>query len=576
VVATAGIAPGLGLSVTLVGIPLLLPVVVGSRYVAPSSGGLANAPLAVDVPRPRDVPDPERDGVWLRICAILSARSTWLAVAFLYDRFALGLAPFALVALAVVVTVVLLTAPLHDADPSVGLSIGVVRIDTLPRGDRGRPSRRRRRGGLPGRLRRGRAVLRGGGGDVPRTRRTAGFRSPTDSPPTRKHRVPQPPPGRMRVVDYELYPLPRKSQLLKLETDTGLVGWGEPVVEGKAESTGAAVRELLEGYLLGEDPLPIEHHWQRLYRGGFYRGGPVLMAAIAGVDQALWDLKGKHYDLPAHELLGGRARDRVQLYQHVHGETPAEHAEAARQAVAEGFEVLKTSPKQPFRRVDTPAAIRRTAETLGAIREAVGDDVAVGVDFHGRVAKPTAKRLAAALEPHDPMFYEEPVLPEHNEALGPLAAHTTVPIATGERMFSRWEFKPLLESGAADVLQPDVSHAGGITEVKKIADMAEAYDVALAPHCPLGPVALAACLQVDACAPNALVQEQVVHRGEFPDWVDNPTLFDYEAGGYLPVPDGPGLGVEIDEDALAAAVAGDAEAWAPPQWTHEDGSVAEW
>jgi len=380
----------------------------------------------------------------------------------------------------------------------------------------------------------------------------------------------------MEVVDYELYPLAHKSQLLKLETDTGLVGWGEPVVEGKDRSTAAAVEELLEDYLLGVDPRHVERHWQRMYRGGFYRGGPVLMAAIAGIDQALWDLKGKHYDLPAYELLGGRSRDRVQLYTHVHGETPGEHADAAAAAVEDGFQVLKTSPKQPFRRVDSRAAIDSVVDILRAIRGAVDDDVMVGVDFHGRIAKPMAGRLAEALEPHDPMFYEEPVLAEHNDALETVARATTVPIATGERMFSRWDFKRAFASGTVDIAQPDVSHAGGITEVKKIADMAEAYDVALAPHCPLGPVSLAACLQVDACSPSALVQEQVVHRGGVPDWVANPDLFEYGDGGYVSLPDGPGLGIEIDEAALREVGDGDEEPWKPPEWSHADGSVAEW
>ena len=381
----------------------------------------------------------------------------------------------------------------------------------------------------------------------------------------------------MEVVDYELYAVSGKSQLLKLETDAGLVGWGEPVIEGKKPSTAAATRTLLEEYLVGEDPLDVQRHWERMYRGGFYRGGPVLMAAIAGVDQALWDLKGKHFGAPVYELLGGRARDRVQLYRHVHGETPEEHAEAAREAVADGFRVLKTSPKEPMRGVDSPAVLERVVENVAAIREAVDDDVMVGIDFHGRASKAMAHRLAGAFEPYDPMFYEEPVLPEHGEAFESIAAGTSVPIATGERLFSRWDFKKVLASGAIDVAQPDVSHAGGITETKKIADMAAAYDVALAPHCPLGPVSLAACLQVDACAPNALVQEQVVHRGDgVPAWVENPELFDYsDDGAYVSLPEKPGLGVAVDEDALAEVDA-DSANWSAPRWHHDDGSVAEW
>ena len=381
----------------------------------------------------------------------------------------------------------------------------------------------------------------------------------------------------MELVDYELYPAPPKSQLVRLETDTGLVGWGEAIVEGKYRSTNAAAREILDSLLLGSDPRAIERHWQRMYRGGFYRGGPVLMAAIAGIDQALWDLKGKYYDAPVYELLGGRARDRIRLYSHVNTETPADHAAAAREAVDEGFRVLKTAvPKRPCRRVETPAAVADAVETVGAIRDAVGDDVMIGVDFHGRVSKSLASRLAEELEPYDPMFYEEPVRVEHTESLEAVASSTSVPLATGERLFSRWDFKRTLETGAVDIAQPDVSHAGGITEVKKIADMAEAHDVALAPHCPLGPVSLAACLQVDACSPNALVQEQLVHQQGIPDWVANPEVFEFDDEGCVPLPDGPGLGIEIDREALETAVESDEEWWMVPQWSHEDGSVAEW
>ena len=387
----------------------------------------------------------------------------------------------------------------------------------------------------------------------------------------------------VELVDYDLYPVPPKSQLVRLETDTGLVGWGEAIIEGKHRSTEAAARELLDSYLLGRDPRHVERHWQRMYRGGFYRGGPILMAAIAGVDQALWDLKGKYYDAPAYELLGGRARDRVQLYRHVNAGTPHEpgtpedHAALAREAVDEGYRVLKTAlPNRPARRVETPAAVADAVETLRAIREEAGDDVMVGVDFHGRTSTSVATRLAEELRPHDPMFYEEPVRAEHDERLEALAASTSVPIATGERTFSRWEFKRALASGAVDIAQPDVSHAGGITEVKKIADMAEAYDVALAPHCPLGPVSLAACLQVDACSPNALVQEQIVHQRGIPDWVANPEIFEFDDEGYVALPTGPGLGIEVDRDALRAAAGSDRDWWTAPQWSHEDGSVAEW
>jgi galactonate dehydratase len=381
-----------------------------------------------------------------------------------------------------------------------------------------------------------------------------------------------------RIVDYDLYEVPPRWLFLRLETSDGLVGWGEPVVEGRAHTVRAAVEELLDTYLLGESPGRIEDHWQTMYRGGFYRGGPILMSAIAGIDQALWDIKGKRFDAPVYELLGGQARDRIRVYQWIGGDRPDRVAEAAREKVDAGFTALKMNGTAELRRVDSPAAVDEAVARLAAVREAVDDDVDVGVDFHGRVSKPMAKRLAKALEPHEPMFVEEPVLPEHNDVLPEIAAHTTIPIATGERMFSRWDFKEVFENGSVDVIQPDLSHAGGITEVKKIADMAETYDVAMAPHCPLGPIALASCIQVDAVAPNALIQEQSldIHYNETSDVLDylsDASVFEYR-DGYVDLPDGPGLGIDVDEEHVQAE-AGDVN-WHNPVWRHEDGSVAEW
>ncbi|MDX1745906.1 MAG: galactonate dehydratase, partial [Halobacteriales archaeon] len=339
----------------------------------------------------------------------------------------------------------------------------------------------------------------------------------------------------MEITDFDLYQVPPRWLFLRVETSDGLVGWGEPVVEGRARTVATAVRELFDQVLLGADPLRIEDHWQAMYRGGFYRGGPILMSAIAGVDQALWDIKGKHLGAPVHELLGGPVRDRVRVYQWIGGDRPADVGRAAREKVDAGFTALKMNATGELRRIDTPATVDAAVTRLAEVREAVGREVDIGVDFHGRVSKPMAKRLAAALEPHDPLFIEEPVLPEHLDALPEIAARTTIPIATGERCYSRWDFKSLFEDGAVDVIQPDLSHAGGITEVHKIAAMAEAYDVAMAPHCPLGPIALAACLQVDACAPNALIQEQSldIHYNQTADVLDylvDPGVFAYEDG----------------------------------------------
>jgi galactonate dehydratase len=382
----------------------------------------------------------------------------------------------------------------------------------------------------------------------------------------------------MHVTGYELYEVPPRWLFLRLETSDGTIGWGEPVVEGRAKTVRAAVEELLDTYLLGEDPTPIEDHWQTMYRGGFYRGGPILMSAIAGIDQALWDIKGKQLGAPVYELLGGPARDRIRVYQWIGGDRPADVGEAAEEQVDAGFTALKMNATAELRQVDSPAAVEAAVDRIEAVREAVGDEVDVGIDFHGRVAKPMARRLAAALEPYEPMFIEEPVLSEHNDALGTIQQATTIPIATGERLYSRFDCKEILEAGTVDVLQPDCSHAGGITEVNKIASMAEAHDVALAPHCPLGPIALASCIQVDGAAPNALIQEQSldIHYNEaadVDDYLADRSVFAYE-DGFVELPDGPGLGIEIDKDAVRERT-GDVD-WHNPVWRHEDGSVAEW
>lgn len=380
----------------------------------------------------------------------------------------------------------------------------------------------------------------------------------------------------VRITEYELFAVPPRWLLLRVETSDGLVGWGEPIVEGRARTVRSAVAELMDTHLVGQDPTPIEDHWQTLYRGGFYRGGPVLMSAIAGIDQALWDIKGKQFAAPVHELLGGPARDRMRVYQWIGGDDPDDVAAGARDAVDAGFTALKMNATGRLRRIDTPAAVESAAARLAAVRDAVGPAVDVGVDFHGRASKSMAIRLAAALEPNEPMFVEEPVRPEQSGALAAVSTHTTTPIATGERLYSRWDVKELLD--VVDVLQPDVSHAGGITEVHKMGAMAEVYDVALAPHCPLGPVALAACLQIDACAPNALVQEQSrgIHynaEAELGTYLADPATFEYDEG-YVDIPSAPGLGISIDESAVRER-AGHTD-WHPPVWRHDDGSVAEW
>ncbi|MFL6558926.1 MAG: galactonate dehydratase, partial [Bacillus sp. (in: firmicutes)] len=323
----------------------------------------------------------------------------------------------------------------------------------------------------------------------------------------------------------------------------------------------------------------IEDHWNVMYRGAFYRGGAILMSAIAGIDQALWDIKGKYFNAPVYQLLGGACRDSIKVYSWIGGDRPSDTARAAKECVERGFQAVKMNGTEELQYIDSYDKIDRVLENVAAVREAVGRNIGIGIDFHGRVHKPMAKVLARALEEFNPMFIEEPVLPENNEALKEIASLTSIPIATGERMFSRWDFKPLLQGGYVDIIQPDLSHAGGITECKKIISMAEAYDVAAAPHCPLGPIALAACLQVDATAHNAFIQEQSlgIHYNQGSDLLDylkDPTVFDYE-NGYVKIPQGPGLGIEVNEE-FVRKMAKEGHQWQNPVWRHRDGSVAEW
>ena len=382
----------------------------------------------------------------------------------------------------------------------------------------------------------------------------------------------------MKITRLTTYRVPPRWMFLKIETDAGLVGWGEPVIEGRARTVEAAVHELGD-YLVGQDPRRINDLWQTMYRGGFYRGGPILMSAIAGIDQALWDILGKSLDKPVHELLGGRLRDRMKTYCWVGGDRPAEVVESIRRAQALGFDTFKMNGTEEFGMVDSHAAVDRAVAKFAEIRSTFGATVDFGIDFHGRVAVPMAKVLLRELEPLRPLFVEEPVLAEQCEHYARLAEHTAIPLAAGERMFSRFDFKRVFAAGGIAILQPDVSHAGGISECLRIAAMAEAHDVALALHCPLGPVALAACLQVDWVSHNAVFQEQSmgIHYNsdaELLDYVLNPEDFAID-GGWVRASQRPGLGVLIDEDRVQAA-SRTARDWRNPVWRHPDGSVAEW
>lgn len=382
----------------------------------------------------------------------------------------------------------------------------------------------------------------------------------------------------MKIVKVNTYYVRPRWGFVEVVTDEGISGWGEGVLEGHADAVLSCIQEM-KTYLIGSDPSRIEDIWNVLYRAGFYRGGGVLMSAISGIDQALWDIKGKVFNAPVYELMGGKCRDRIKVYSWVGGDRPHDVGAAAKEKMDQGFTAVKMNATEELQFIDTYEKLDEVLERVAAIRQSCGKYFGIAVDFHGRVHKPMAKILAKKLEEFEPMFIEEPVLCENMEAFPEIARACNIPIATGERLFSRYDFKRLLKIGGVDIIQPDLSHAGGITEVKKIASMAEAYDVALAPHCPLGPIALGACLQVDATSYNAVIQEQSmgIHYNvgkTVLDYVTNKSDFAFE-NGFVKMPCKPGIGVEMNK-ALVLEENKTPHSWKNPVWRHSDGSVAEW
>lgn len=378
----------------------------------------------------------------------------------------------------------------------------------------------------------------------------------------------------MKIARIETFFVPPRWLYVRVEADNGAFGWGEASLEGHAEAVAGAFEGFRDRFI-GTDPRRIEDIWQVAYRGGFYRGGPVLMSALSGLDQALWDLKGRHFNLPAWEMLGGKVREKIRAYAWIGGDRPDDIASAARARREQGFSAIKMNATADLDYLTAP----KFDDVVERVRAAQGEGMDVGLDFHGRVHRPMAKQLARVLEPLGLLFIEEPILSENPEALTQLSNLVSIPIAVGERLYSRWDFKPFLASGAVDIIQPDLSHAGGLSECRKIAAMAESYDVAVAPHCPLGPVALAACLQLAACTPNVVIQEISlgIHYNEGHDLLSfctNPEVLT-PVDGHLPIPAGPGLGVELDEDSIRAADQ-EPHRWRNPIWRHADGSVAEW
>ena len=367
---------------------------------------------------------------------------------------------------------------------------------------------------------------------------------------------------------------------VKVETDRpGLVGWGEASLDAKPRAVASCIADM-EPMIIGEDPCRIEYIWQILYRGAFWRQGVIGMSAISGIDQALWDIKGKDLGRPVYELLGGAVRDKVRMYTHFGGDTPEAAVKSAMSKVEKGWTAIKTVPMPRTNILDGPKVVRQAAEIVKAVREAIGDEIDLLLDFHGRVTPQMAIQFAKAFEPYAPFFLEEPVQSEVPDSMAQVKRATHIPIATGERLFSRWDFRRILETEAASLLQPDACHAGGISEVRKIGTMAEAYYAGLAPHNPYGPVSTAACVQIDFSAPNFVIQEVVD-----PDEVTEMMTFVKEPlpilDGYILPPTKPGIGVEVDETAVArhqpdfsVDKVRQQIAWFREQ--HADGSVADW
>jgi len=378
------------------------------------------------------------------------------------------------------------------------------------------------------------------------------------------------------ISKVETFLIPPRWLFVRVETADGIVGWGEASLEGHAEAVEGVFASFRDRFI-GTDASKIEDVWQTAYRLGFYRGGPVLMSALSGLDQALWDIKGKEIGRPVWQLLGGAVREDVRVYAWVGGDTPSEVVEQAQRRQEQGFGAVKMNASGLLEWLDSPKSLDEIAARVASVK-ALGLDVAV--DFHGRVHKPMVRRLAALLEPLGPLFIEEPLLSEHPEALRQLALQTVLPVALGERLYSRWDFKPFFEDAIVDIAQPDLAHAGGISECRRIAALAEAYDVAIAPHCPLGPIAFAACIQIAATTPNFVIQEMplgIHYNSQEHDlftYLCDPKSFATK-NGMIAIPSTPGLGIAIDEQRVRHA-AQTPHRWRNPAWRGSDGSIAEW
>jgi galactonate dehydratase len=355
----------------------------------------------------------------------------------------------------------------------------------------------------------------------------------------------------MKITQIETIPVDR-FMFVKVHTDAGITGLGESGAWGYLEAS-ATVVETFKRYLIGQDPLRIEHHWQYLYRWTHFRGA-AIMGALSAIDIALWDIAGKHFGVPCYQLMGGKCRDKARVYYHVFGHTKDELVEGCIAAKRAGFTAV--GHLTPFldepRRVpyfETHAQKMNDAiATVARYREAVGNEVDLCVEIHRRLTPAEAIVLARGIEPYHPFFYEDPILPDSMDAMALVAQNIHVPIATGERLHTIYEFEMLLQRGAVQYVRPDVCLAGGLTHSKKIAALAEAHHVGVVPHNPLSPVSTAACLQLAACIPNFSLQEYPLGEGEPPKSEIVKRSLRLE-NGYLIVPDAPGIGIELADDA---------------------------
>ncbi len=386
-----------------------------------------------------------------------------------------------------------------------------------------------------------------------------------------------------RIAEITSFTVPPRWIFVRVRTAEGLTGWGEAIIPKRRNAVIGAIRDLTQ-VVLGMDPARIEDIASSLRKGSFFRNGPILGTAIAAIEIALWDIKGQRAGLPVFEVLGGRVRDNIRSYTWIGGARPANVVSHAKERVEQGFDAVKMNATPAVAHLEWREATENLVQRMGSLRDAFGGSIDIALDFHGRVPRSVLKQMVKEIEPFDPLWIEEPFLPEHagaDELMARICPH--IPIATGERLLHRWDFQRLLERGGVDVIQPDISITG-LFEMEKIARLAEIYDVGVAPHCPNGPISLAASLQVDFCCANTVIQEQSLglhynqgYAGLPPadilDYIGDPDVLTTRNGRF-DCPSAPGLGLILKGDTIEAAHTD----WSlpDPDWRHRDGVYAEW